>query len=258
MPERREHAHGTPAWVDIGTEVEGARKFYGSLFGWEASDTGPVEETGGYGMFSKNGKLVAGFGPQQSPGPPYWTTYVSVADADEVATKVRHAGGDVVVEPMDVMDAGRMAVFMDPEGAYFSVWQPGAHIGAQLVNDPGSLCWNELNTRNTENAKAFYGATFGWNSETQQGPMGSYTEFRIDDSPIAGMMDMTGRVPDEVPPHWLVYFAVEDCDATVAKAEDLGGSVVVPAMDVQVGRFSVLRDPQGAAFAVIKLEGAAR
>jgi uncharacterized protein len=256
MPERSEYAPGTPSWVDIGTDVEAAKTFYGGLFGWEAQDAGPPEETGGYGFFVKNGKLVAGYGPQQNPGPPVWTSYVSVTDADETAAKIKSAGGQAVMDPMDVMSAGRMGVFQDPTGAFFSIWQPGDHKGAQLVNEPGSLSWNELNTRDVDAAKAFYTAVFGWECNTMEmGPM-VYTEIKLGGSPVAGMTDMR-NVPDEVPPHWLVYFAVDDTDATVAKAQELGGSVFVPPMDIPPGRFAVVADDKGAAFAVIKMAPAA-
>jgi predicted enzyme related to lactoylglutathione lyase len=252
MPERTEYAPGTPSWIDIGTDVEAAKRFYTGLFGWDAQDAGPVEETGGYGFFLKSGKMVAGYGPQQSPGPPFWTTYVSVSDAEETAGKIKANGGQVLMDPMDVMGAGLMAVFQDPTGAVFSVWQPGEHKGAQLVNEPGTLSWNELNTRDVDAAKRFYTAVFGWNCETvEMGPI-TYTEIKLDGSPTAGMTDMR-NVPDEVPPHWLVYFAVDDTDATVKKAQELGGSVLVPPMDIPPGRFAVVADDRGAHFAVIKM-----
>lgn len=254
MAERTSYAPGIPCWIDIGTDTAAAKKFYGELFGWNAEDAGPPDETGGYAMFTKNGRYVAGLGPQQSPGPPFWTTYVSVADADEIAARVKESGGQVIMDPMDVMTAGRMAVFQDPEGAFFSAWQPGDHIGAGLVNEHGTLSWNELNTRNLEQAKTFYSAVFGWDCVTQEaGPGMTYTECRLDGSPIAGIIDMTGRVPDMVPAHWLVYFAVDDCGAVVARAKDLGGAVMVEPMDIPPGRFGVLADDRGATFAVIRL-----
>ena len=255
MPERSGYEPGTPGWVDIGTDVEAAKQFYGELLGWSTQDAGPIDQTGGYGFFLKDGKLVAGYGPQQAPGPPFWTTYIIVSDADDVAKRVEQAGGTVVMAAMDVMTAGRMAVFQDPQGAYISVWQPGEHQGAQLVNEPGSLSWNELQTRDPEGSKAFYASVFGWEEQTHtEGPM-PYTEFKVDGASIAGMLPMPPMIPKEVPPHWLVYFAVDDTDATVMKAAELGGTVRMPPMDVPVGRFSVLADPQGATFAVIKLAG---
>jgi uncharacterized protein len=253
VPERTQYAPGTPSWVDIGTDVEPAKEFYSSLFNWTTLDAGPPEETGGYGFFQKDGQMVAGYGPQQGQGPPYWSTYVSVADADQVAKEVEAAGGTVIMAPMDVMAAGRMAVFQDPQGAFISAWQPGEHIGAQLVNEPGSISWNELNSRDVEGSKAFYTRVFGWAELTHTGGPMPYTEFQLGGQSIAGMLEMPPMVPAEVPSHWLVYFAVEDTDASVAKAQELGGSVRMEPMDIPVGRFAVLGDPQGATFAIIRM-----
>jgi len=253
MPEKTEHAPGTPSWVDIGTDVEPAKAFYGSLFKWECQDAGPPEETGGYGFFLRNGKMIAGYGPQQNPGPPTWSTYISVTDAETTAKEAEAAGGTVIVPAMDVMGAGRMAVFQDPQGGFISVWQPGDHKGAQLVNEPGALCWNELNSRDPEGSKTFYQQVFGWVPVTHsEGPM-PYTEFQLGGQSVAGMMPMPPAVPAQVPTFWLVYFAVDDTDASVATTEKLGGSVSMPPMDIPVGRFAVLADPQGATFAVIKM-----
>jgi uncharacterized protein len=256
MPERTEYAPGVPCWIDIGTDVEGAKSFYGSLFKWDCQDAGPPEQTGGYGFFMRNGKMIAGYGPQQNPGPPFWSTYVAVTDADATAKEVEAAGGTVLMAPMDVMDAGRMAIFIDPQGGVISAWQAGNHKGAQLVNEPGALCWNELQTRDVDGSKRFYGAVFGWGAETHAGPM-PYTEWKQDGRSIGGMapMDAMG-VPKEVPPHWLAYFGAADCDATSEKAAQLGGKVIVPPMDIQDGlRFSVVADPQGAVFGVLRTAG---
>ena len=246
MPERDGYEPGTPMWVDIGTDVEAAKAFYGPLLGWEAHSAGPAEETGGYGFFMKDGKMVAGFGPQQNPGPPFWATYVGAADADLVAKQVEASGGTVVVAPMDVMTAGRMAVFQDPQGAFISVWQPGDHKGAQLVNEPGTYCWSELNTTDLEAAKGFYSSVFGW----EMGGSPEYVEFKVAGNSVGGMMTLPAP---GIPSHWLVYFAVDDIDASVAKAQELGANVVVPKMDSPAGPFSVLTDPQGATFAIIRL-----
>lgn len=253
MPERTGYAPGVPCWIDIGTDVEGAKSFYGSLFKWDCQDAGPPEETGGYGFFMKNSKMVAGYGPQQNPGPPFWSSYIAVSDADATAKEVEAAGGTVLMAAMDVMDAGRMAIFVDPQGGVISAWQAGNHKGAQVVNEPGALCWNELQSRDVEGSKAFYRDAFGWESVTHSdGPM-PYTEFQVGGESVAGMMDMPPGVPAEVPTFWMVYFAVDDADATVAKAQQLGAQVLMPAMDIPVGRFAVLADPQGATFAVIKM-----
>jgi len=255
MPERTSYPAGTPSWVDIGTDLDAAIPFYTALFGWDAEAAGPPEETGGYGMFRKNGKDVAGYGPQQNPGPPVWQLYITAADIDDPCAAVAQAAGTVVVPPMDVMTAGRMAVCMDPQGGFVSLWQPGDHIGAELVNEPGAFCWAELQSRDVDGSRTFYETVFGWTSETHQigPPMGSYTEFAFDGQTLAGMLPMPPMVPAEVPTYWLVYFAVDDCEQSLAKAQELGATVLVPPMDVEVGRFSVLTDPQGATFAIIKL-----
>lgn len=254
MPEKTSYEPGTPCWVDIGTDLEPAKAFYTALFGWSTADAGPVELTGGYGFFTTAaGKNLAGYGPQQNPGPPFWASYISVTDADETAAKVEAAGGTVVMAPMDVMDAGRMAVFQDTEGAFFSAWRPGNHIGSQVVTEPNAYTWNELNTRDPEAAKAFYAAVFGWGERTSTGDAMTYTEWQLGGESIGGMMEMPPMVPAEVPPYWLVYFAVEDTDAAVAKALELGGQAMVAGMDTPAGRIGVLSDPQGAVFAVITL-----
>ncbi len=253
MAKRTGYAPGTPSWIDIGTDVAGATPFYTALFGWDAAEAGPPEETGGYGFFLKDGAMVAGYGPQHSPGPPFWASYVSVDDADAVAARVQAAGGSVVVEPMDVMTAGRMAVFQDPQGGFISVWQPQDHTGAGLVNEPGSFCWTELHSRDVDGSKAFYETVFGWSGTTHtDGPM-PYTEFANGDRAIAGLMPMPPMVPAAVPTHWVVYFAVADTDASIATVQALGGSVVMAPMDIHIGRFAIVADPQGAPFGIIAL-----
>jgi hypothetical protein len=253
--DRDSYEPGTPSWVDLGTsDIDGAAAFYSGLFGWECVSAGPAEETGGYRMFFYKERPVAGLGPQMNPGPPYWTTYVSVADADETIVKVKAAGGTVFVEPMDVLDVGRMAVFADPTGAVISIWQPKAHIGAGIVSEPNSLCWNELSTRDEAAATAFYEAVFGWKANVQGGDGMRYTEWQLNGQPIGGMMKMPAEAPEAVPNHWLAYFAVNDCDDAVATVQKLGGSLQMPPMDIEPGRFALVIDPQGAMFAVIKLK----
>ena len=251
MAQVDDHTPFTPGWIDIGTDVAGARSFYTALFGWEAVDAGPPEESGGYGFFLKGGRMVAGFGPQQNPGPPFWTVYVIVPDAEAVAAKVTAAGGQVVLPPMDVMDQGRMAVFQDAGGAFFSVWQPGRHRGAQVVKEDGSFTWAELDTRDVEGAKRFYEAVFGWGSETSTEMEMTYTELKLGGESIGGMMDMPPMVPAEAPAFWLVYLQVDDVDAATARAAELGGTVVSEPMDVPGGRFSLAMDPQGAMFGLM-------
>jgi predicted enzyme related to lactoylglutathione lyase len=191
----------------------------------------------------------------QEGQPPAWSSYVSVADAEATAAAVAEAGGSVIAEPMDVMGLGTMAVFADPTGAVFGIWQPGTFSGAGLVNEPGALAWNELNTRNLAAAKAFYGAVFGWGfDDNDMGEAGKYTTITLDGNPVGGILDMVERgVPEEIPAHWLAYFAVEDTDATVAQATERGGGLMMGPVDIPVGRFAILTDPHGAAFAVIAL-----
>lgn len=255
MPEMSAYRDGVPSWIDLASpDVEASKAFYAELFGWQASPAAPG--AGGYTLFTLNGKQVAGVGPIMSPDQPTaWMTYVNVSDADGTVKKIGDAGGNILMAPMDVMDQGRMAVFADPSGAVLGLWQPRAHTGAQLVNDPGTYCWSELATRDTAAAKAFYAAVFGWQEHTElTGPM-EYTEFRRDDKPVAGMFPMGDIMPADTPPHWGVYLAVAGCDATVDTATRLGAEVVAPAMDIPPGRFAVLRDPQGAFFRVLQLSG---
>lgn len=186
------------------------------------------------------------------PGPPFWTTYVIVPDADDIAAKVTAAGGQVVLPPMDVMDQGRMAVFQDAAGgAFFSVWQSGQHHGAQVVKEEGSFTWAELDTRDVEGAKRFYETVFGWGAETTTDTEMTYTEFKLGGESIGGMMDMPPIVPAEVPPYWQVYFQVADVDSSTTRVTELGGQVFAPPMDFPGGRFSIVADPQGAMFGLM-------
>ena len=254
MSEANEFKAGTPSWVDLGTDTEAARPFYEGLFGWEVALAEPPEETGGYGFFTKGGRMVAGLGPQQNPGTPFWSVYIATEDADAVVAKVKSAGGGVVVEPMDVMHAGRMAVFSDPTGAFFSVWQAGSHRGAQLVSEQGAMSWVELTSRDVEAAKAFYPAVFGWEPETHEGEM-AYTEFHLAGAgdTVAGLMAMPEMVPAEVPSYWSVYFGVDDVDASSQKAVSLGGAILAGPADIpDGGRFAVVKDPQGAVFGLYR------
>ncbi|MGA2036432.1 MAG: VOC family protein [Acidimicrobiales bacterium] len=252
MPEFTSYPAGTPSWVDVASpDPTASNAFYGALFGWEAEDLGP--DAGHYVLFRKQGKMVAGGGPTMMEGQPTaWTTYVGVDDADATVDRARKAGATVFVEPMDVMEAGRMAVFADPTGAALGIWQPKDHKGAELANEPGAFVWNELQTRDVPAAKSFYTDVFGWQPNDMDMGGSTYTEWKLGDRPAAGMMPMPAMVPAEVRAHWLVYFGVDDCDATVAKATGLGATTLVPATDIPPGRFGVLSDPAGAAFAVIE------
>ena len=245
------YEHGVPSWVDLGTsDSEKTAAFYSSLFGWNVQQGPP--EAGGYAIAELRGRPVAGLGPQQSPGPPYWSTYVNVDDADKAAAKATEAGGTVIVPPMDVMDAGRMAFFSDPAGAVIGVWQPNSHKGAGIVNEPGTLTWNELVTTDTAVAKTFYEKVFGWGAVTHGEGAGAYTEFQVGGRAIAGMMEPPSEMP-EMPPYWGVYFNVSDTDATVEKVSELGGSVIAQpfAIEVPPERVAVVADPAGAMFGVI-------
>lgn len=174
-----------------------------------------------------------------------------MADADQVAKDVEAAGGRVVVPAMDVMDAGRMAVFTDAAGAFISAWQPAQHKGAQVVREAGAFSWCELACRDPAASEAFYRTVFGWGAETHEGPV-SYTEFKLGGDSIAGMMPMPDSMPTEVPPHWRIYIEVDDVEATVAKAQELGGNVLLAGMDYPGGRLAIVSDPQGATFGVMK------
>lgn len=243
-----------PAWIDLSsTDPTAARDFYTKLFGWTAQpEADPA--AGGYAIARLNGKDVAGIGGTQDPNSPSaWMVYIGTRDADAVAKKVEAAGGKVVALPFDVMDAGRMAVFQDPAGAIISVWQPSTMNGFGVSQKSGAFSWAELNARGIETAKPFYGKVFGWGEKVS--PMGegqgSYTEFKLGDESVGGGMEMNPMVPKEVPSHWLVYFGVKDIDAAHKKATQLGGRELLPPMDFPGGRFSVLADPQGAAFGLM-------
>jgi uncharacterized protein len=251
MGERTQYTPGTFSWADLSTTDQAAAKeFYAGLFGWEAEDL-PVDENTVYSMQRIGGKAVAAISPQpqqqrEAGVPPLWNSYVTVASADDAAAKAGELGGNVHAPPFDVMEAGRMAVVQDPTGAFFMVWEPKATIGAELVNAPGALCWNELATPDLDAAQAFYSGLFGW-SYTPFGEGGPpYFTIQNGDANNGGMRNPQ---PGE-PPYWLVYFGTEDTDASVAKAEELGGKRVIDPFDFPAGRIGILQDPQGAVFAV--------
>jgi predicted enzyme related to lactoylglutathione lyase len=248
------YAPGTPLWIDLGSpDLAGSARFYSELFGWQAEDMG--EQMGHYTMFRQDGKSVAAVAPLMSPQQPTaWSTYISTTNAEETAKKVTDAGGQVVSPPMQIMEEGTMAVCIDPTGAAFGLWQPNRMTGADLVNVPVSLSWNELSTRDMAAAKTFYTKVFPWTAKSNPMPDGSeYVEWQIDGKSIGGGMQMGAQMPAQVPPHWLVYFAVANTDNTLKRAQELGAKVMMPAMDIPQGRFGVLTDPQGAAFAVIQI-----
>ncbi|HXD30811.1 MAG TPA: VOC family protein [Pyrinomonadaceae bacterium] len=252
-------APGTFCWVELGTsDAAGAKDFYTKLFGWDYTDN-PIGPDAVYTMLKLDGKDVGALyqlmPDMVSQGiPPHWLSYVLVTSADETAAKAKELGATLMKEPFDVFTVGRMAVVQDPTGAVFALWQAGTHHGSGIYNVPGSFCWNELGTRDTGKAKDFYTGLFGWSADTQNfGPM-EYTMFANGDQPAGGMYGITPEM-GPMPPHWLVYFAVDDCDAKVTLAESLGAKTMKPADDIPgIGRFAIMIDPQGAAFALIKLD----
>lgn len=251
-----DYVPGTPNWVDLGTsDLEGAKAFYGGLFGWTA-ETSDDPDAGGYTMFKLGDAEVAGVMPLMAAEQPVaWSTYVSVTDADDTAAKVGAAGGQVLMAPMDITDVGRMGFFMDPTGAAFAVWQPGTFKGAGVVNEDDSWSWPELATRDAAAAKKFYTAVFGWGAKANPMDGGmEYTEWQVGGRSVGGMIEMDDEhFPKDVPPHWAAYFAVADCAAATEKVKELGGSVTVPPTEIPVGIFSVVQDPQGAFFQLIQL-----
>ena len=291
MPERDGYVPGVPCWVDASEpDPEAAADFYGGLFGWEFEDAMPPSSEGryfiaradatGWSLFDSSGGVrggdVAAVGsiPEGAPPMAMWNTYFWVDSADEAASKVRAAGGGVVMEPFDFMDASRVAVFTDPEGAAFRVWEAKEHKGAGLVNDPGSLNFNGLGTRDVEGARSFYGSVFGWETLDMGGGLqmwtlsgyGDYLESyhpelreqmaeagapeRFEDV-VATINPIPDDQPD-TPAHWSVTFATDDADATAAKATELGGTMIVPPFDAPWVRMTVIADPQGATFIASK------
>jgi uncharacterized protein len=272
MPERDGYIPGVPCWVDTSQpDPQAAVDFYSALFGWEFENVLPADSPGKYFVARQRGRDVAAVGsiPEALPATAMWNTYVWVESADETAAKVQAAGGRVVMEPFDVMDSGRMAVFTDPEGAACCVWQAKEHKGARIVNEPVSLTFNGLNTRDVDGAKSFYGVVFGWTTLALDGAemwmLAGYGDHLERDNPdlrkqVAevggprGFEDVVASInpiPDDqaaTPPHWSVTFSVDDTDATAAKATELGGKVLVPPFDAPWSRLTIIGDPQGATF----------
>jgi len=255
MSERTSYTPGTPCWVDLTTpDVEAAASFYGELFGWEVPELPNSAEMGGYRRAKKDGRDVAGVFPLMQEGqPPAWGTHVSVTDAEATMDAVREAGGQVLVEPMEVADYGKMSVFVDPTGAVCGAWQPNTFAGAESVNEYGCFGWNELGTRDSAAAREFYGKVFGWDyAEEESERAGTYTVWKVGDALVGGMLNIAGMLPDEIPAHWLVYFTVEDTDAALQKVEAGGGDVKFGPMETPIGRFAVVADQFGAVFAVMQ------
>ncbi len=282
--ERDAYPPGVPCWIDTAQpDPEAAVTFYQGLFGWEFVDRMPADVPGQYFVARLRGRDVAAVAsqPEWMPPVPVWSTYIAVDSVDDATAKVEEVGGTTLVEPFDVLDAGRMGTFTDPFGAVFSVWEANRHIGAQLVNEPNTWNWSDLNTRDPEGSKAFYGAVFGWEADTVDLGFGQGTMFRrpgyghiLDlkdpdlrrrqaaagwppgfEDTICWIRPMTAdQFPDDVPPHWSVTFAVDDTDVIVERATELGGGVEMPAMDLGEVKMAALRDPQGAVFFVSRYQ----
>ena len=241
MGERTSHPPGTFSWADVTTtDQEAAKAFYTGLFGWEIEDL-PVGEGVAYSMARVGGRDVAAISPQPSQQreagvPPAWNSYITVESADAAAERVGQLGGTVHAPPFDVMQAGRMAVIQDPQGAFFMVWEPRENIGAGLVNAPGALVWNELASPDPEASSAFYGDLFGWTIAPFEGSPEPYLSIKNGDANNGGIRELS---QPGVPPHWLVYFGTEDIDAALAKVDELGGT-----------KIAIVQDPLGAVFAL--------
>jgi predicted enzyme related to lactoylglutathione lyase len=247
-------ANGTPCWVDLGVaDIAKASAFYAALFGWEAPPGPPG--AGGYTVCRKDGRPVAGIGPNMGPpgSPSSWTTYLAADDAARAAAKIKQAGGQVATGPMDVMGQGRMVIATDPAGARFGLWEGRAHTGAQLANEPGSLSWNENLSRDFDRNKSFYRAVFGY----EFGDIGDagfrYATLKIGGNEVAGIGELDDSFPADGSAHWSVYFGVADTDAAAAKVSELGGNTLRPAWDTPYGRMAVVADNHGAPFSLISV-----
>jgi predicted enzyme related to lactoylglutathione lyase len=246
--------NGTPCWIDLMvTDTAAARQFYSSLFGWQIQDGPP--EAGGYLMCMLKGRAVAAISPKPSdnPFPNVWSTYLASDDVDVTAAKAKEAGSQFMMEPMDVMSAGRLAFAMDPSGAPYGIWQAGDHQGVGIYNEPGALVWTELMSRDYEGAKAFYAKVFGLTyQEIGEGFAYSTVQLSGDGKVVAGLGELGINTPTEVPASWVVYFRVEDCDASAATAIRLGATIARQPFDTPFGRMSSLIGAQGEAFSLIQ------
>lgn len=255
MGKLKEYQHGQFSWVDLMTpDAAAAKKFYGALFGWSHVDF-PTDQGGVYTQFKSQDLPVAGLAEMSAKmkaagGPAFWNSYVTVDDAEVIAATAEQLGGQVTMPVMQVMTAGHMAFLTDAEGAHFAIWQPGEHVGAGLVNEPGSFCWNELLTRDLENAKIFYSALFGWEISAAENTPVEYHLISNAGRMNGGMLSWVEDMGD-VPPNWGVYFSVSDCDASVERVEELGGRLILPPTDIEPGRFAVVADHAGAVFSVM-------
>lgn len=245
------HAPGTPSWFDLMTpDLEGARKFYGDLFGWTFDVGAP--EMGYYTMCKLDGRNAAGMGkrPDDAPYPTAWSIYFSTENADASAAAIREAGGQVMMGPMDVMEQGRMLVAVDPTGATFGFWQPMRHTGAQVREEHGAMCWAEAYTRAPEKTAPFYSKVLGAEAKKIEGM--EYSTFSVNGAMCCGMMHMDAKWPAEIPPHWMVYFTVNDINAAVETVKSRGGKIHQGPFPSPYGQIAIVADPWGASFAVIE------
>ena len=257
MAEAKTSVAHKPVWVDLSTsDAEAARSYYSKLFGWKV-EVNPDPQYGGYALAKIDGKDVAGIGPKQSPeAPSAWMVYIGTVDAADTTKKAEAAGGKVVVPLMNVGDQGAMSMVADPSGAVFGIWQSQNMTGAETTGAPNTYGWAELNSRGVEKSIPFYKKLFGWGekkSEMGQG-QGDYTEFLAGGESIAGGMEMNPMVPAEVPSYWMVYFNVDDVDKAFKKATEAGGQEMLAPQEFPGGRFTILQDPQGATFGLLKMK----
>ncbi|HTW18820.1 MAG TPA: VOC family protein [Mycobacteriales bacterium] len=248
MPEKSEYSPGSPCWIDVSSsDVEESLEFYSGLFGWEGQEQGP--ESGGYVICTLGGRTVAGIAPiMDDDHPPRWSVYVCTSDIDATTTAVKEAGGTVVGGPLDVFEAGRMAVFHDSTGGEITAWQPNQHHGSELVNEPNAWSWSELLGRDLDAAAAFYEAVFAWGIRRGD----DYSEWQFEGQSIGGFMAMPEIAPVEVPPMWLPYIEVDRLETTTQRAVELGGSVRMPPSEYPGGRYAVINDVHGAGLGLLK------
>ncbi|HMD56433.1 MAG TPA: VOC family protein [Solirubrobacteraceae bacterium] len=252
MGERTGYPPGTFCWVELTTSDQAAAKdFYRDLFGWEADDR-PVGDGAVYSMMQLRGRNVAAIteqpGQQRDAGvPPMWNSYVSVESADAAADRAAELGATVHAAPFDVLQAGRMAVIQDPQGAYFEIWEPREHFGAEVVNAPGAPTWNELASPDPAGSSSFYGGLFGWRTEPFEGADSPYLSIRNGDANAGGIHTLPAA---GAPPGWLVYFGAQDVEQALGRLAELGGRAIDAPREIAVGRIAVAADPQGAVFAL--------
>jgi hypothetical protein len=259
MPTIDQHKPGSFCWIELATTDQNAAKsFYAKLFGWTSKDE-PMGPNEFYTMFQLQGKTTGAaytLRPDQHAlgVPPHWMLYITVENADATAERVANAGGTVLMPAFDVMDIGRMSVLRDPTGAHFCIWQPKKHYGTEVVGEPGSLCWADLNTPDPARARQFYSDVFGWKfvEDKLSNPPSGYMQIQNGEEFIGGIPPLRPESA-QIPPHWLGYFLVSSCDATAAKAKELGATFCVEPMTIEkIGRLSVLADPQSASFAIFE------